>query len=103
MYRCDLCGSVVPPRTRGFRVLVERRAKRYPFRELANPNEPAPPKPKKKDDPPPHDPRNDPGGVGWEIACEVTACPAYAAAKGVDVSESLLSSPSAPVDPKGGQ
>jgi hypothetical protein len=72
MYRCELCGIIVPPRTRAHRVVLEEREKAYPFRpeaframrlvhgrlkEVWN---------------------DDPGGWGREVVREVRACPACA-------------------------
>ena len=70
MFRCQLCGGVVPPRTRATRVVVCRRPKPYPFRSQANviyrPDRDGKMRPHTTDDP---------GGVGWEIVREVLACP----------------------------
>ena len=73
MYRCQLCGDVVPPRTPCHHLVIRTRRRRYPARAEAN--------------------RvvrlvngkvketytDDPGGVGSETAVEVRACPACAA------------------------
>ncbi|MFV0444262.1 MAG: hypothetical protein ACK5Q5_11895 [Planctomycetaceae bacterium] len=75
MYRCQLCQTVLPAGTPEGHVVVERRAKSYPSREL-------------------HRPRSsrragrlfvkrssqafDRGGEGWEIVREITVCPEMA-------------------------
>jgi hypothetical protein len=73
MYRCQLCGTVVPPRAPCRRVVVQAVVSRYPARLRAH--------------------RlvrwekgkrkviwvNDPGGAGTSIAREVCACPDCAA------------------------
>jgi hypothetical protein len=74
MFVCQLCGATVPPRTPAARVITSRRTKQYPFRPNANVfwrlNEEGKHKEHKT---------HDPGGVGWEIAAQVLACPACAA------------------------
>ena len=65
MYRCELCNSVQPPRTRCVKIAVESRPAEYPSRAKA------------------HKMRigrklkhfDDPGGAGYEIAKEALACP----------------------------
>jgi hypothetical protein len=73
MYRCELCGTVVPPRTACHRVVVAARARRYSARPQVN--------------------RvvrfegtrrkviwtDDPGGEGPAIVREALACPGCAA------------------------
>lgn len=71
MFICQVCGGVVPPRTPAARVVVHRRAKRYPRREKANRLPPGETDEKKRP--------ADPGGTGWEIAKEAAACPDCAA------------------------
>lgn len=75
MFVCQLCGATVPPRTPAARVITSRRPKQYPFRPNANMfwrvNDEGKHKEHKT---------HDPGGVGWEIAAQVLACPACAAA-----------------------
>ncbi len=77
MFVCQLCGGVVPPRTPAARVVTRRRAKQYPPRPRANHffqlNNDGKRRERWTDDP---------GGVGWEIAREVLACPACAARNG---------------------
>ena len=79
MFVCQLCGKTVPPRTPAARVVTRRRPKQYPFRPDANvfwrPDDQGKKKERKT---------NDPGGVGWEIACQVLACPACAATQPPD-------------------
>ena len=73
MFLCQLCGVTVAPRIRAARIAVSRRSKMYPFRSDANvfyrPDLNGKVKEFKSDDP---------GGVGWEIAREVLACPTCA-------------------------
>jgi hypothetical protein len=74
MFNCQLCGVTVPPRTPAARVVARRRPKQYSFRLNANvlcrPDSNGKMKEHKT---------HDPGGVGWEIAAEVLACPTCAA------------------------
>jgi rubredoxin len=65
LYRCHLCGAVVPPNTPAHRKVVETRRREYPFRKDANLFI-KDGRPKKTDDP---------GGVGFEIVREVVVCP----------------------------
>jgi hypothetical protein len=76
MFLCQLCGVVVPPRIPATRVVVNRRPKQYPFRFEANVF--YRPDPKKEGKIKEHK-TDDPGGLGWEIAREVLACPRCAA------------------------
>ena len=69
-----MCGGIVPPRTRAIRVVVRRRPKPYPYRSQANIIYRPDPRGKMK-----AHAIDDPGGVGWEIAREVLACPKCAA------------------------
>ena len=69
MYRCGLCGKTAPPHTPAYKVTVETRRVTYPLRpkvfacrkwqngrrKFVRPD--------------------DPGGVGRQVAREVTACP----------------------------
>jgi hypothetical protein len=69
MYRCQLCGTVVPPHTPCHRLVVQTRPSRFPFRSDANRvvrlvNGKR--KEKRTDDP---------GGAGSQIVREVIACP----------------------------
>ena len=71
MFLCELCGEVVPPKTKAERVIVEKRSRSYPSRKNAN-------KMKRG--------RKtvfatDPGGMGFEIVKEVLACPNCAGAE----------------------
>jgi hypothetical protein len=73
MFRCEVCGTVVPPRTPCHRVVVRSRPSRYPSRPHANRffrhvNG------KRKEI---H--TSDPGGTGTAVVEEVRACPACAA------------------------
>ena len=74
MFRCQICGRVVPPRTPAVRLVLATRSRRYPSRlkvhrviRLSETN-------KRKvvflDDP---------GGQGQEVSREVLACPDCAA------------------------
>jgi len=65
LYRCHLCGVVVPPNTPAHRKVVETRRREYPFRKDAHLFIKEG-RPKKTDDP---------GGVGFEIVREVVVCP----------------------------
>lgn len=65
MYRCQLCGGVVPANTPAIRQVVETRKRKYPFREKAN-RFSKNGKIKESDDP---------GGVGHETVREIVVCP----------------------------
>ena len=69
MYKCEICQQTVPPRTKAFRIVVETRFKRYPYRE-----EVIPAIVKGK-----FELLDDPGGMGREIVREVLTCPDCAA------------------------
>jgi hypothetical protein len=76
MYRCEICGTVVPPRTPCHRVVVQTRPARYPRRSEVNRvvyRVNGRWKEKYTDDP---------GGNGVQIVREVTACPGCANAQG---------------------
>jgi hypothetical protein len=73
MFRCQTCGTVVPPRTPSHRVVARSRPSHYPPRPRAN-----------------HFLRwidgkrkqlhaDDPGGAGTEIVEEIRVCPSCAA------------------------
>lgn len=69
-YRCEICRQVTPPRTPATKVVLATRLRTYPFRLNAHPRGR-------------HGVRRwaaDPGGSGYEIAKEATACPVCAAA-----------------------
>jgi hypothetical protein len=69
MYRCQLCGRVVPAGTPARRVVVRTRAARYPFRSQANRVvRPVNGKPRVRY-------TDDPGGAGSAIVAERIACP----------------------------
>jgi hypothetical protein len=68
MFRCDLCGSVVPASTPCNRIPIETREVDYPRRERAHWRPPQPPATKGKF-------VDDPGGHGTAIVREVNACP----------------------------
>jgi hypothetical protein len=69
MFRCQHCGTVVPPRVSAERQVVETRPSVYPFRKEAN-------TPKiQKGGTWKYEDRDDPGGVGREIAREIQVCP----------------------------
>src|SRR5215475_10783920 len=71
MFRCDICGSVVPPRTPCNRIVVETRPAEYAARPRVHWQPPrAGGKGKWVDDP---------GGLGTEIVCELRACDECAA------------------------
>jgi hypothetical protein len=69
VYKCQLCQKVVPPGTKAFRIPVEFRLRHYPPKARAN---------RVVSDNKVHY-VDDPGGTGYEIAREVTACPDCAA------------------------
>jgi hypothetical protein len=73
MFRCQLCGTVVPPRTPSHGVVVQSRPSRYPSRPRANRfrrHENGKHKVIHTDDP---------GGAGSAIVKEVRACAVCAA------------------------
>jgi hypothetical protein len=73
MYRCQLCGTVVPPRTPCHRLVVQTRPAQYPFRHAVNRVmhlDKGKWKEKYTDDP---------GGTGETIQRELNACPSCAA------------------------
>jgi hypothetical protein len=73
MFRCQLCGQVVPAGTPSQRLVVKTRQKSYPFRSRVNRliklSETGKPKEVFTDDP---------GGTGREIAQELIVCPSCA-------------------------
>jgi hypothetical protein len=74
-----MCGSVMPPRTRCHRVVVETRPKIYPRREkVFQVLRWERGRWRLKDE-------DDPGGVGYETVREVIACPRCAAAARPDM------------------
>jgi hypothetical protein len=66
VYRCQICGEIVPAKTSAIRQVVETRKRQYPFREKAHQVQRD--RQTKKID--------DPGGVGSEIVREILVCPA---------------------------
>jgi hypothetical protein len=76
MYRCQVCGGLVPPRTPRQSVVIRRRAKQYPFRRAANHVVRMVDGRRKEKD------TDDPGGCGWETLAEVGACPRCASRNG---------------------
>jgi hypothetical protein len=73
VFRCQLCGKVVPPRTSVQRVVVQTRARKYPVRLRANRFIRLSENGKRK-----VTFVDDTGGVGCEVVREVVACPACA-------------------------
>ena len=66
MYKCELCRTVVPPRTPARRRVLEARVKEYPYRSKVNRwINPVTGKPVWVDDP---------GGRGREVVREVLVC-----------------------------
>lgn len=65
VYRCQLCGGVVPPNTPAIRQVAETRQRKYPFRAKANRF--------RKDGRIKES--DDPGGVGYETVREIVVCP----------------------------
>ena len=68
MYRCEVCQQVIGPHVPSHRIVVQTRTARYPPRAKAHFVPPSDGGKGKWVD--------DPGGVGREIAREVTVCPA---------------------------
>jgi hypothetical protein len=72
MYQCEVCGKTAPPHTPAHKITVETRRVSYPLRpkvfacwkQEGNRRKFVRP--------------NDPGGIGRQMAREVTACPACA-------------------------
>lgn len=77
MYRCQLCGGVAPAGTCAVKVVVAVRPKRYPVRRDANRVRRLNPNTGRWK----WETTDDPGGAGFEIAREVTACPGCAGEK----------------------
>ena len=73
MYKCEICGTVSPPRTPAHKVVLETRSTSYAFRPKANACW------KRKGDTRKYVKIDDPGGRGRERAREVIACAACAA------------------------
>ena len=67
MYKCELCGTVVPAGMRAFTQVVETRRRVYPPRPQAHP---VPGKGKKSS----QKKKDDPGGIGVEIVKEALVC-----------------------------
>jgi hypothetical protein len=65
MYKCDICKRIMPPKTKAHRIPVEHRSVRYQARKEVNQRH-IEHKVKWTDDP---------GGTGFEIVREITACP----------------------------
>jgi hypothetical protein len=76
MFRCQLCGELVPPRTSAQRIVVSTRVKKFPFRSQANRIVRLNEKGKRK-----VTFVDDPGGLGSEIVRELMVCPACACAR----------------------
>src|SRR5262249_44786018 len=76
MYRCQLCGTTVPPGTPCHRLVVQTRPARYPFRSRANCFRRLVNDGKRKKHKDIY--TDDPGGTGSQIVREVMACPACA-------------------------
>lgn len=71
MFRCDVCGSVAPPRTPCNRITVETRVVEYPLRQKVHWQPPKAGGQGKWVD--------DPGGTGTAIVRELRACAECAA------------------------
>jgi len=76
-YKCEICGTVVPPKVRATRFALKTRVKQYPYRPKANPGfqtkngqvlKPLRKSRKRSDR------IDDPGGRGIELIKEVFAC-----------------------------
>ena len=73
VFKCQLCQTIVPPRIKATRIVVETRVKQYAYRAKANRL--------RFTSPSGHRATwfvDDPGGTGEEIVREVVACPACA-------------------------
>jgi hypothetical protein len=70
MYRCQLCSKNSKPHTPAYKITIEIRATRYPFREKANACFKL-----QKDGTTKFLRTHDRGGTGHETVREVTACP----------------------------
>jgi len=80
MYRCQVCGKILPARTTSFQITVKTRCKSYPFRSKANGFKQI--KAGSLTQTSRWESRNDPGGQGREIVKETRVCPAcYQASK----------------------
>jgi hypothetical protein len=95
MYRCEMCGAIVPPETRPVRIVLTLRPRAYPFRVHAH-RDPKTHRLDGKQEPltwqevvalfaarrrehkREQDPCDDPGGSGYEIVKEAAACPSCA-------------------------
>jgi hypothetical protein len=79
MYKCQICNTNVSANASAHRVVLETRARQYPFR----PDVFLKPDPKKKGSkrkPRKPEYNDDPGGTGYETVREVIACAACARA-----------------------
>jgi len=85
MYRCQKCLQFVPPRTPARHWVIETRARKYPFRELANPGFKRDLEQRRRKGQTfavrvrsrrVGDRTPDPGGEGTEIVRELMVCPA---------------------------
>jgi hypothetical protein len=70
MYKCGMCGKVVPPKTKCIEIVIKKRKKVYPFREGVNR-----PATWKEDRQERFGSTNDFGGSGFEAAETAKACP----------------------------
>ena len=69
MFRCHLCQFIAPPRTPSYRLVLERRTKKYPYRSKANTFVRTEAGKRKRFY------TDDPGGEGQEVVKEVIVCP----------------------------
>lgn len=68
-FRCDICGEACPAGTKAHKLILRKRRKEYPHRREVHKGVVYDEKGRKKDKW-----KDDPGGYGWEIACEAYAC-----------------------------
>lgn len=90
MYKCEVCGNTAPPHTPAHKVIVETRGVTFPLRPKAFACWKQQGERRKFVRP------DDPGGVGWQIAREVTACPACAKRLGEEADRDERDSDSSP-------
>ncbi len=95
MFRCEMCGAVVPPETRPVRIVLVVRPYTYPFRVNAH-CDPKTHRPhgkpesltqqevatlfarRRREHKREKDPCDDPGGCGYQIVKEAVVCPCCA-------------------------
>lgn len=78
MYRCQICGAVVPEGIPANNVVLETRPRVYPFRPKVFLKKRTEQKRRRRKPDPDKDYVDDPGGTGFEIVRQVMACKACA-------------------------